>query len=67
MARLGGWVYRLWRDGGYAVGALSAGLLADAFGLPIAIAAVGGLTLLSGVVTAAVMAETHKGEGQAST
>ena len=54
-------VYRLWRDGGYAVGALSAGLLADAFGLPIAIAAVGGLTLLSGVVTAAVMVETHQG------
>lgn len=59
-------VYRLWRDGGYAVGALSAGLLADAFGLPIAIAAVGGLTLLSGVVTAAVMVETHQAEGQAS-
>lgn len=54
-------VYRLWRDGGYAVGALSAGLLADAFGLPIAIAAVGGLTLLSGIVTAAVMVETHTG------
>ncbi len=54
-------VYRLWRDGGYAVGALSAGLLADAFGLPIAIAAVGGLTLLSGVVAATVMVETHKG------
>lgn len=53
-------VYRLWRDGGYAVGALSAGLLADALGLPIAIAAVGGLTLLSGIVTALVMAETHK-------
>jgi MFS family permease len=53
-------VYRLWRDGGYAVGALSAGLLADAFGLPVAIAAVGGLTLLSGIVTAAVMTETHQ-------
>lgn len=53
-------VYRLWRDGGYAVGALSAGLLADAFGLPVAIAVVGGLTLLSGVVAATVMVETHK-------
>lgn len=54
-------VYRLWRDGGYAVGAFSAGLLADAFGLPIAIVAVAGLTFLSGVVTATVMYETHKG------
>lgn len=52
-------VYRLWRDGGYAIGALSAGLLADAFGLPIALFAVGGLTFLSGVITATVMYETH--------
>ncbi|MCB0188976.1 MAG: hypothetical protein KDE31_32125, partial [Caldilineaceae bacterium] len=52
-------VYRLWRDGGYAIGALSAGLLADAFGLPISLFAVGGLTFLSGVITATVMYETH--------
>ena len=51
-------VYRLWRDGGYAVGALLAGLLADALGIPIAIAAIGGLTFLSGMVTAGVMQET---------
>lgn len=51
-------VYRLWRDGGYAVGALTAGLLADAFGIPVAIAAIGALTLLSGVVVASVMYET---------
>jgi MFS family permease len=51
-------VYRLWRDGGYAVGALTAGLLADLFDLPTAIAAIAGLTLLSGVVVARVMAET---------
>ncbi|MDT8304759.1 MAG: MFS transporter [Anaerolineae bacterium] len=51
-------VYRLWRDGGYAVGALSAGLLADALGMGTAIAAIGGLTLLSGGVVAAVMRET---------
>lgn len=56
-------VYRLWRDGGYAVGALSAGLLADAFGLSVAIIAVGGLTFLSGVITAALMDETHKVRG----
>ncbi len=51
-------VYRLWRDGGYAVGALLAGLLADALGIPTAIAAIGGLTLLSGLVVAGVMRET---------
>ena len=51
-------VYRLWRDGGYAVGALTAGLLADAFSLNIAIAAIGGLTLLSGVIVSGVMYET---------
>lgn len=54
-------VYRLWRDGGYAVGALLAGLFADALGLGWAIGAVGGLTLLSGVVVALVMYETLPG------
>jgi MFS family permease len=53
-------VYRLWRDGGYAVGALTAGWLADGLGIPAAIAAVGGLTFLSGVVVAGVMGETKK-------
>ncbi|MBI4550799.1 MAG: MFS transporter [Candidatus Latescibacteria bacterium] len=51
-------VYRLWRDGGYAVGALTAGLLADAFGIPAAIAVVAGLTCLSGVIVSGVMEET---------
>jgi predicted MFS family arabinose efflux permease len=51
-------VYRLWRDGGYAVGALLSGLLADAFGLLAAIAAIGALTLLSGLIVAGVMYET---------
>jgi MFS family permease len=51
-------VYRLWRDGGYAVGALLAGVLADALSLTWAIGAVGGLTLLSGIVVAVVMYET---------
>jgi MFS family permease len=51
-------VYRLWRDAGYAVGAITAGLLADAFTLPIAIAAIAALTLVSGVVVAGVMYET---------
>jgi MFS family permease len=51
-------VYRLWRDGGYAVGALLAGVLADTLGLSWAIGAVGGLTLLSGIIVAVVMYET---------
>jgi MFS family permease len=59
-------VYRLWRDGGYAVGALASGILADAFGIGTAIAAIGGLTLLSGVVVATVMRETlpRRAEGE---
>jgi MFS family permease len=51
-------VYRFWRDSGYAVGALLAGVLADRLGMPAAIAAVGGVTLLSGVVVAVRMPET---------
>lgn len=51
-------VYRLWRDLGYAIGALLAGLLADLFGISIAIAAVGALTFVSGVIIAVVMRET---------
>lgn len=43
-------VYRFWRDLGYAVGALAAGLIADAFGLRWAILAVGVLTALSGLM-----------------
>ena len=51
-------VYRLWRDGGYAVGALASGLLADALGMQAAIAAIGVLTFLSGIVVATTMRET---------
>jgi MFS family permease len=50
-------VYRFWRDLGYAIGALSAGILTDIFGAPWAIAAVGTLTFVSGVVTAVAMRE----------
>ncbi|MGH9285149.1 MAG: MFS transporter, partial [Acidimicrobiales bacterium] len=42
-------VYRLWRDSGFAAGALLAGFLADAFDIPTAIWAVAGLTAASGV------------------
>jgi len=51
-------VYRLWRDSGYAVGALLAGLTADALGLGAALWVVAGLTLLSGVTAAVRMRET---------
>jgi MFS family permease len=51
-------VYRLWRDSGYALGAIAAGLLADAFTMPFAIGAIAALTFVSGVVVAGVMYET---------
>ena len=51
-------IYRLWRDAGYAVGAILAGLLADRFGFVPAIVAIGALTGLSGVVVAVRMRET---------
>ena len=50
-------VYRFWRDLGYAVGALSAGIVADAFGLSWAIGSVGVLTFLSGAIVAVSMRE----------
>jgi MFS family permease len=50
-------VYRFWRDLGYAVGALSAGIVADVFGISWAIGSVGVLTFLSGAVVAAIMRE----------
>ncbi len=51
-------VYRLWRDLGYAIGALVAGAIADAFGLPWAMALVAALTFGSGVLVAIRMRET---------
>jgi len=51
-------VYRLWRDLGYAVGALLAGLTADALGLSSAMWLIAALTFASGVLTAVRMAET---------
>jgi MFS family permease len=51
-------LYRFWRDLGYAVGALLAGVLADRFGMREAIGAVGALTLASGTLAALRMPET---------
>ncbi|WP_225858718.1 MFS transporter [Streptomyces albicerus] len=52
-------VYRLWRDGGFAVGALLAGALADAYSLTTAIWAIAALTAASGLLVAVRMYETH--------
>ena len=51
-------VYRLWRDGGFAVGALLSGLIADAFGIPAAVAVVAALTAASGIIVAVRMRGT---------
>ncbi len=45
-------VYRLWRDLGYVAGAMLAGVLADAFGILVAINVIGALTVASGVLVA---------------
>ena len=52
-------VYRLWRDGGFAIGALLAGAVADAFGILAAIWVVAALTAASGLTVAVRMYETH--------
>jgi MFS family permease len=52
-------VYRLWRDAGFAVGAVLAGLVADLAGLEAAVWAVAALTAASGLVVAVRMYETH--------
>ena len=59
-------VYRLWRDGGFAVGALLAGGVADVLGLAAAIWTVSAITALSGIVVAARMYETHPARGAAA-
>ena len=51
-------VYRLWRDSGFAVGAVLSGVAADALGIRAAIWIVAGLTSVSGLVVAARMYET---------
>jgi MFS family permease len=53
-------VYRLWRDGGFAIGALIAGFIADKFSIPAAIYTVAILTAVSGLVVAGRMYETHQ-------
>ena len=52
-------VYRLWRDLGFALGALLSGVVADLFGIAAAIWVVAALTALSGGVVALRMYETR--------
>jgi MFS family permease len=52
-------IYRLWRDGGFGVGALLAGVLADLYGIRAAVWVIAGLTAVSGAVVAWRMYETH--------
>jgi MFS family permease len=51
-------VYRLWRDGGYAIGALLAGVVADLLGVAWAIGGIAALTFASGLVALTRMYET---------
>jgi MFS family permease len=53
-------VYRLWRDSGYAIGALIAGITADALGIRAAIWLVAAITAASGLIVAARMYETRR-------
>src|SRR4029078_9144946 len=50
-------VYRFWRDLGYAIGALSAGIIADRFGLSAAIKSIASLAFLAGAGVAVLMRE----------
>ena len=52
-------VYRCWRDGGFAVGAVLSGVVADLYGLRPAVWVVAALTAVSGLVVAVRMYETH--------
>ncbi len=52
-------VYRLWRDLGFAVGALLAGALADLYSVTVAIVGVAVITAASGFDVTLRMAETH--------
>jgi MFS family permease len=60
-------IYRLWRDGGFVVGALLAGVVADLLGVRAAVWVVAALTAASGVVVAVRMYETRQRPGPVPT
>ncbi|WP_026933126.1 MFS transporter [Christiangramia echinicola] len=43
-------VFRLWRDLGYAIGAILSGIIADVFGIEYAVLSIGAITILSSLV-----------------
>jgi MFS family permease len=51
--------YRFWRDAGYVIGAVVAGVVADRLGLEWAVVVVAALTLISGLVALGRLPETH--------
>lgn len=53
-------VYRLWRDSGYAAGAVVGGVAADLWGLRAAVWVAAAITVLSALLVAARMYETHQ-------
>lgn len=56
-------VFRLWRDLGYALGAIISGITADVFGIQYAILLIGALTVLSAVVIWVRMPRSAEDEG----
>lgn len=50
-------IFRLWRDMGYAIGALLSGIIADLFGVSYAILVIGGVTVFSALVVQRRMRE----------
>lgn len=60
-------VYRFWRDLGFAIGALLAGVVADLLGAASAIWVVAGITALSGLVVVVRMYETRSGSRLSTT
>ncbi len=59
-------VYRLWRDSGYAAGAIVGGIAADLWGLRAAVWAAATITVVSGLLVAMRMYETHPRSARAS-
>jgi len=43
-------IFRFWRDSGYVIGALLAGVLADTFGLMVALFIIAGVTAAAGII-----------------
>lgn len=53
-------VFRLWRDLGYAIGAIISGITADLFGVKYAIILIGLITILSSVIIEIRMPKVHQ-------